>query len=212
MTDYMTAHERLYSKETRAAAAVLSLLIPGLGQIYQGILRRDLGRLLKGFLFLVSLWGMFFYGMWLGHWRNVYLPHVQDQLKAEGRPIRWFGVEFPPLLGNLYTRLHYVGQFWVGMVAWPAMWNYYVPDYPIFGSYQASPGALRNGEGPADRERKLKETEQQHNDLQLAMGKQWDIAWVYTVIAGVLNILVIYDAWAGPVHPKRSLSAGLNPQ
>jgi hypothetical protein len=25
-----------------------------------------------------------------------------------------------------------------------------------------------------------------------------DLGWVYTVIAGVLNIMVIYDAFAGP--------------
>jgi hypothetical protein len=28
--------------------------------------------------------------------------------------------------------------------------------------------------------------------------KTWDLAWVFTVIAGVLNIMVIYDAYAGP--------------
>jgi hypothetical protein len=26
-----------------------------------------------------------------------------------------------------------------------------------------------------------------------------DLGWVYTVIAGMLNILVIYDAYAGPL-------------
>ena len=36
------------------------------------------------------------------------------------------------------------------------------------------------------------------NDLQRNSDKTWDLAWVYTVIAGVLNILVIYDAFAGP--------------
>ncbi len=28
--------------------------------------------------------------------------------------------------------------------------------------------------------------------------KRPDLGWMYTVIAGVLNILVIYDAFAGP--------------
>src|SRR5438477_255051 len=35
--------------------------------------------------------------------------------------------------------------------------------------------------------------------------KRWDLGWVYTVIAGVLNLLVIYDALAGPLfreYPK----------
>jgi hypothetical protein len=41
--------------ETSTVAAVLSYLIPGLGQIYQG-------RFGKGFLFMVSLLGMFILG------------------------------------------------------------------------------------------------------------------------------------------------------
>jgi hypothetical protein len=28
--------------------------------------------------------------------------------------------------------------------------------------------------------------------------KTWDLGWVYTVIAGALNFLVIFDALAGP--------------
>ena len=36
------------------------------------------------------------------------------------------------------------------------------------------------------------------NQLQRDGDKTWDLGWVYTVIAGVLNVLVIYDALAGP--------------
>jgi hypothetical protein len=34
------------------------------------------------------------------------------------------------------------------------------------------------------------------------MGRLWDAYWIYTVIAGALNIMVIYDAAAGPVRFK----------
>src|SRR5437763_670048 len=44
-------------------AALLSYLVPGLGQIYQG-------RVGKGVLFLVCLYALFFYGMFLGRWSN----------------------------------------------------------------------------------------------------------------------------------------------
>ena len=37
------------------------------------------------------------------------------------------------------------------------------------------------------------------NKLQRDADKRWDLGWVFTVIAGVLNILVIYDALCGPV-------------
>src|SRR5262249_12330752 len=36
------------------------------------------------------------------------------------------------------------------------------------------------------------------NQLQNEDDKKWDLGWVFTVIAGVLNIMVIYDALAGP--------------
>ena len=45
------------------------------------------------------------------------------------------------------------------------------------------------------------------NELQGETGKRWDLGWVYTVIAGVLNILVIYDAFAGPTYLNDQRSA-----
>ena len=36
------------------------------------------------------------------------------------------------------------------------------------------------------------------NQIQNEDDKKWDLGWVFTVIAGVLNIMVIYDALAGP--------------
>ena len=190
----------------RGVGALLSFLVPGLGQIYQGLIRKNRDRLIKGVFFLVTLWGMFFYGMWLGRWQNVYLPHMQEQLIAEGRPLMVLNRQLPPFLGNVYTRLQYAGQFWIGVLAWPALWNYAFPDKPIFGSFQASPGAVPAGRDQEERRYDaLQQALQRQNELALdpEMGKRWDIAWVYTVIAGVLNILVIYDAWSGPVALTR---------
>src|SRR3954447_13674245 len=90
-----------------AFAAMLSYLVPGLGQIYQG-------RVGKGLLFLVCLYALFFYGMFLGRWSNVFLADTAD---ANTRLPRW--------AANLYNRPHYAGQFWMGVVAWPALWHYY---------------------------------------------------------------------------------------
>src|SRR5213592_4932166 len=46
-------------RELQPLPCLLSLLVPGLGQIYQG-------RIGKGVLFLVCIYALFFYGMWLG--------------------------------------------------------------------------------------------------------------------------------------------------
>ena len=42
-------------------------------------------------------------------------------------------------------------------------------------------------------------SEEEMNDIQRAGTKRIDLGWVYTVIAGVLNLLVMYDAFAGPM-------------
>lgn len=193
----------------RALGALLSFLVPGLGQIVQGIVGRNVNRLTKGLFFLAALYGMFFYGMWLGGWQNVYIPHVQEQLIREGRPLTIMGVTLSPLAGDIYTRLQYAGQFWIGIAAWPALWNYFVPDTPILSRFQPSPGAVPEGKEFL-REQSLRQAEADQIALQLApnMGKYWDVAWVYTVIAGVLNLLVIYDAWAGPVHRRPPEQSG----
>jgi hypothetical protein len=162
-------------------AGLLSYLVPGLGQVYQG-------RVGKGLLFLVCIYGLFFVGMYLGTGEvregdrvyritsNVYLPHTADRNNPWG---------LPAPLANLYNRPQFLGQFWVGIAAWPAVWQYmtYNPNKdsgPLFGTFMREP------------------KEETINKLQTAGDKHWDLGWVYTVIAGVLNIMVIYDAYAGP--------------
>jgi hypothetical protein len=169
--------QRIYSPW----AAFLSYLVPGLGQVYQG-------RVAKGLLFLACIYSLFFYGQALGSGTvalndrtyhvssNVYLPDTAEKSNPWG---------LPRLLANLYNRPQFAGQVWVGVAAWPAVWQYLTFDErqesdPILGSYQRTP-----------REPVL-------NVLQNEDDKTWDLGWVFTVIAGVLNIMVIYDALAGP--------------
>jgi len=162
-------------------AAFLSFLLPGLGQVLQG-------RIAKGILFFVCLYGLFFYGMWMGQMKNVWLPEPTNAPAAN-----------LPVAGNLegvpkavYHRPQFLGQFWIGMAAWPAMIQYALADpaldpeaepksAPVIGHYMQTP------------------SEAELNKLQRDGDKNWDLGWVYTVVAGVLNILVIYDALAGPV-------------
>jgi Family of unknown function (DUF6677) len=182
-------------------AAFLSYLVPGLGQIYQG-------RVAKGLLFLICLYVMFFYGLSLGHCSNVYLP----DLSAESNP--W---DLPPLLADLWNRPQFLGQFWIGVAAWPAVHQYLTYDKQaeegtLFGPFMRLPYESRSntpgGSDPKDRyeaRRFLKPAEALNdwqgktlNELQTEGDRTWDLGWVFTVIAGVLNILVIYDALAGP--------------
>ncbi len=163
-------------------AGFLSYLVPGLGQIYQG-------RVGKGLLFMVCLLGMFYYGMSLGSWSNVFAPDANPlerhfRLILRGALLAEFD---STVMGSLWKRPPFAAQFWIGISAWPAilqydeMWPVSEKTSPFWHGYQ--------------RER----SEEYLNELQRNSDKgAWDLGVVCTVIAGVLNILVIYDAYAGP--------------
>jgi hypothetical protein len=196
------------------SAGLLSYLVPGLGQIVQG-------RVAKGLLFLVCIYALFFYGVYLGTGSvtldgkayrvssNVYLP---DSAEETGRD-----KQMPPLAQNLYNRPQFAGQFWVGVAAWPALIQYFYEDDVTRLRRQLNSGKLRDPDEIDRKQQELqakeKEPRRGHpvlgdfmrepdpiavNALHNAGDKRLELAWVYTVIAGVLNILVIYDAVAGP--------------
>jgi hypothetical protein len=172
--DPIADHPPLPPVKLDPIAAGMSYLIPGLGQIYQGRIR-------KGLLFFFGLYSLFFYGMWMGQWRNVWMPDTTDL-----PDIVIFGQKLEGGLKSVAYRPQFLAQFWIGTAAWPAVIQYINYDRtknagPIFGKFQRMP------------------TEEQMNDLQRDGSKRWDLGWVYTVIAGVLNLLVIYDALAGPM-------------
>lgn len=169
-------------------AGVLSYLVPGLGQILQG-------RVAKGLLFLVCIYTLFFYGIYLGSGSvemdgqkyrvssNVYLPDTAEEGQRDK--------QLPPLAQNLYNRPQFAGQFFVGVAAWPAIVQYLnynrrepTKEHPVLGDFMREP------------------TGTAINVVNNAGDKRLELAWVYTVIAGVLNILVIYDAVAGPAFGR----------
>jgi len=155
-------------------SAFLSYLVPGLGQIYQG-------RITKGLLFFFGIYILFFYGMWMGQWKNVWIPYVQNLPE-----VIVFGYKLDGFPKSLSYRPQFIAQFWIGIAAWPAIIQYIVYDphkdhNPYIGKYQRAP------------------SEHELNLIQRKSTKRWDLGWVLTVIAGVLNLLVIYDALSGPM-------------
>jgi hypothetical protein len=186
-------------------AALLSYLVPGLGQIYQG-------RVGKGILFLVCVYGLFFYGMGLGSWSNVYLPDSASINRTSNTP---------RLLLNLYDRPQFLGQFWMGVVVWPAIWQYLMFDEkdasgPVFGTFERTPyewreNAVRDNNAPQTRPAPAEWRGKTLDELQTDGDKTWDLGWVYTVIAGVLNVMIIYDAYAGPAFSTAQSREANNP-
>jgi hypothetical protein len=162
-------------------AGFLSYLVPGLGQISQG-------RIGKGVLFMVCLLSLFHVGEAMGNWQNVYVPNAPV---TDGNGHVVGKQRGNPLYNIVNYRWHFAGQVWIGAAAWPAIWQYYGGSVPseetshFLHNYQKEPSV------------------DAVNAFLVNSDKTPDLGWIYTVIAGMLNVLVIYDAYAGPAYGPR---------
>lgn len=85
-------------------------------------------------------------------------------------------------------RLPYFCQVGVGLPALPALVQAQRAKplkFPVYERFMVPPDIGQGGE--MDR-------------LQKKLHRFWELGTVYTMIAGLLNILVIYDAWGGPAY------------
>ncbi len=179
-------------------AAFLAWLVPGLGHIYQ----RRYG---KGLLFMIAILGIFGYGMWLGNGRVVYVATVD--------PIGNFG--------KFRERWHYICQIGVGLPALSAIvqtWRIESGDKPL-GDFERPPYTTHDvyriwsadQKQAAEKENEIRrsndQTERKNPVLhqgelqkwQHDLGFRWEVATVYTMMAGLLNVLAICDARWGPL-------------
>lgn len=143
-------------------AALLAWLVPGLGHFYQG-------RTAKGWLYAICILGLYFAGFFLGEGKIVYW--------------RWIN----PLNNPEKFCLYYLGQFWVGLAALPALIQGTIhtlwPDTgQLLWGFMAEP------------------SQNVLNGLQPRLSKLVEIGTIYTTVAGLLNVLAIYDAFEGPAY------------
>lgn len=89
-------------------------------------------------------------------------------------------------------RLPYLCQFWVGLPALPAVVQAMrAKPIKIFGhEYMAPPQVNPPGLNADD----------ELDRIQKRLHRYWELGTVYTMIAGLLNVLAIYDAWGGPAY------------
>jgi hypothetical protein len=166
-------------------AAFLAWLVPGLGHIYQG-------RTGKGVLFFACIVGTFLYGLYIGDGRVVYASTADV-----------FSRQF-------LERWQYLCQVGVGLPALPALVQRermqqrkepLVADWFMRPPHKNPPPDLPEGFQSLDQSDRRRRV--QHPD-ELAkwnydLGEYFEIGTVFTVIAGLLNILAIYDAYGGPL-------------
>ncbi len=179
-------------------AAFLSWLLPGAGQLYQR-------RTAKGVLFMICIVSTFLFGMGLGRGRVVYASTRKNDF-------RW----------------QYYFQLGCGGLALPAIAQAYktskggAPWFPLAYRYPPNTadaqGQLREFQivtDPADRKRlgqamlvdglyapPAGPISIHNNDVlgmwHYEMDQRYELGTLFTMIAGLLNLLVIYDAFAGP--------------
>jgi hypothetical protein len=143
-------------------AAFLAWMFPGLGHFYQG-------RSGKGWLYAFCILSLYYLGFAMG----------------EGKIVYWRWVN--PLHNPEKFCLHYVGQFFVGLPALPALIQSTLEYYglpTILGGFMAEP------------------KQNVINGLHRELGKLVEVGTIYTTVAGLLNVLAIYDAFEGPAYAE----------
>ena len=174
--------ETVIDLKDRRLAAFLAWLVPGLGHLYQ----RRTG---KGILFFVCIVGTFLYGLYIGDGRVVYASTAEV-----------FSRQF-------LERWQYICQVGVGLPALPALvQRERIRDGkpPLLGDNFMRPPFINLPPAALESEDATDPNRVVHNPDELAkwnyeLGEYFEIGTVFTVIAGLLNILAIYDAYGGPL-------------
>ena len=150
-------------------AGVLGWLIPGAGHLYQR-------RFAKGLLFMICILGTYFFGLTLGGGHVVYASTAKEDF-------RW----------------HYFCQVGVGAPALPAVvqaMRVRQQKEPFFGGLMAPP---RNVLGPGEPNSAERIRQDELTQWHLTYHSYFELGTLYTMVAGLLNILAVYDAVGGPV-------------
>lgn len=178
-------------------AAFLSWLVPGLGQFYQG-------RTFKGAIFMASILGTFLAGMWIGGGNVVYASWRPGEKRWAFLAQASVGAAAIPALVQSY-RVGGSARQPLGTAGWfapPLLRGQVVSD-----AYRERVIARDPDIGPEDFAGPRFMPRQPGDQLSLwhrRLGRFFDIGTLYTMLAGLLNLLVIYDAWAGPMRQERA--------
>lgn len=174
--EFETEQEITIDLKNPVLAGVLAWLVPGLGHFYQG-------RTAKAIVFCVCILSTFAYGVYLGGNSELGWGRV---VYASWRPG--------------YRRLPFLCQIGVGLPAMPALLEAQrAADgrEPLFGGFMAPPRP--DGDPNAGRRLNALAKQPTLDDLHSRLRRYFDVGTAYTMIAGLLNVLVIYDACCGPV-------------
>ena len=178
------------------AAAALAWLIPGAGHFYQR-------RFTKGLLFMVCVLATYFVGLGLGHGRVVYASYRPNDFRWQYPLFQVHcGIVALPAIVQAYETKDGDDPYWVMCERYPAdyrdenlRFSQISEDNPpaIMPKQTLKDGFMAPPPGKSDL----------HN--QDALGRWhydykhfYELGTLYTMVAGILNLLAVYDAFCGP--------------
>lgn len=178
-------------------AALLGWLVPGLGHFYQG-------RNTKGAIFSICIGSLLVFGIYVGQGNGQTTPDgsMVNVIYAPAKLIPEFG-SFEGIMDSA----RFLGQSGVGGVALPSLVQRHRAqrDEPTLGPLFSPPDMQPPKQDLVDGQRNLTRQPNELARWHYEAGHYFELGAVYTVIAGLLNILAVYDAAAGPLLDTRGL-------
>lgn len=170
-------------------AAMLAWLLPGAGHLYQ----RRFG---KGFLFMVCILATFFYGLGLGRGRCVYASFKPGDIRWQYVLQAGAGAVTLPAVAQAMVTKNGNDPWFVLCERYPEGHTnafFIVKDDAKHAGDSFKDGFMAPPAGPIY----LNERDtlgQWHDEMK----HKFEIGTLFCVVAGLLNLLVIYDAFCGP--------------
>ena len=160
-----------------ALAGALAWLIPGAGHLYQR-------RYFKAAVFGLSVWTCMIAGWWMGSY---------TQKMDDGSTRRHFARVVYCSWRSGEMRLAFIPQSCVGIMALPALKQALHPQ-------DATESIASTAFAPPQRhgEERTRPNQPTANDLWGTLHSWFEIGTLYTMVAGMLNLLAIFDAIGGP--------------
>lgn len=205
VTDQVTLRDPL-------VAAALAWFVPGLGHWYQG-------RRAKAVIFFVCIMSSFYYGLYLGGGRVVYASWNPSERRLPYLCQAFVGAPAMPALVQARRFGYYnIDEFDITrrvVVAAESRLGIRVTGDDLADRFSRTrlTDRLARNEGPfwnwfmVPPVVKAAEGDDVPDELDLLhknMNRFFELGTVYTMVAGLLNVLVIYDAWGGPAFGVRS--------
>lgn len=183
--------------KNRYFAALLAWLVPGLGHFYQG-------RNAKGAIFMACIVTLLVFGIYVGQGNGKTILPDDPLINVAYAPTESMAAptSIPKLVQFVQNHWKFVCQSGIGAVAMPSLVerSRALSDRPaLFGGLFRPPSMEPRGFISNDIQGNDVEHPNELAKWNYDSGFYFELGTVYTVVAGLLNVIVIYDAARGPL-------------